>query len=154
MRETEDECEEIRYLAKCRDFCIDLCGIIDILSPIMEMMVNLWSIAVWWPRVKNMLTEMQKNIAMQLVDIKKPVLNSQLFSKLHKHYVALTVEEIEDCMFKNVQLNQRWLVEDQGQEIDEKCDDKDTEKKIKEKKQKLVTWHLNQGRTRKIKPQF
>ena len=152
MRETEDECEEMRYLVKGRDFCIDLCGIIDILSPIMEMMVKsqsldqyLWSITVWWPRVKNMLTEMQKNIAMQLVDIKKPVLNSQLFPKLHKHYVALTVEEIEDCMFKNVQLNHGWLVEDQGQVVDEKCDDKDTKKKTKKKMQKLVTWHYREA---------
>ena len=55
------------------------------------------------------------------------------------------MEEIGDCIFKNVQLNHGWLVEDQGQEVDEKCDDKDTEKKIKEKKQKLVTWHYREA---------
>ena len=42
-------------------------------------------------------------------------------------------------MFKNVQLNHGWLVEDQGQEVDEKCDDKDTKKK---KKRKSKNWLL------------
>ena len=40
MMETEDEEEEMRYLIKGRDFCIDVCGVIDILSPLMEMMVK------------------------------------------------------------------------------------------------------------------
>ena len=48
-------------------------------------------------------------------------------------------------MFKNVQLNHGWLVEDQGQEVDEKCDDKNTKKKTKKKKQKLVTWHYREA---------
>ena len=41
MREIEDEEEEMRYLIKGRDFAIDLCGIIDVLSPLMNIMTRL-----------------------------------------------------------------------------------------------------------------
>ena len=39
FRETAEE-EEMRYFIKGRDFVIDLCGMIDILSPFMEMMIR------------------------------------------------------------------------------------------------------------------
>ena len=44
LRETDDEEEEIKYLLKVRDFCIDLCGIIDILSKPMDMMTKAQSL--------------------------------------------------------------------------------------------------------------
>ena len=40
MRETSDEEEEMRYLIKGRDFCIDLCGMLDVLTPYMNMMIR------------------------------------------------------------------------------------------------------------------
>ena len=54
--------EEMKYMVKGRDFCLDLCGIIDILSKPMEMMNKaqsleqyLWSVTKWWPKVKAIL---------------------------------------------------------------------------------------------------
>ena len=67
MRETGDEEEETGYMIKGRDFCIGLCGILDILSPHMDMMIRLqtlstilWSVTVFWPRIRQKLTNANK----------------------------------------------------------------------------------------------
>ena len=75
-RESEDEEEEMKYMAKGRDFCLDLCGIMDILSKPMEMMTKdqsldqyLWSVGTkWWPRVKAVLHAMKEDIEKHLVN--------------------------------------------------------------------------------------
>ena len=47
------------------------------------------------------------------------VLPEKLFPKLSKHYLDLTKEEAEDCVFKGIKLLPVWMVADQRQEIDE-----------------------------------
>ena len=72
LRETDDEEEDMQYLLKGRDFCIDLCGIIDIFSKPMEMMTKaqsldqcIWSVMKWWPRVRYILLAMKEDIEKQ-----------------------------------------------------------------------------------------
>ena len=59
LRETEDESDETRYMLKGRDFCLDLCLVLDILTPLVQMMnkaqslsLLLWSGRKWWQRVR------------------------------------------------------------------------------------------------------
>ena len=40
MRETDDNCNKTKYQVKGRDFCIDLCGILDCLTPFMISMIK------------------------------------------------------------------------------------------------------------------
>lgn len=39
-KQRDDDCEEMQYIVKGRDFIIDLCGIIDVLAPIRDIMVQ------------------------------------------------------------------------------------------------------------------
>ena len=41
LRETDDDCEQMRYMVKGRDYCTDLCGVIDVSTPVVEMMTQL-----------------------------------------------------------------------------------------------------------------
>ncbi len=136
IRETNDECEEMKYLVKGRDFCVDLCGAIDIMSPVMEMMVKsqsldqyLWSVTKWWPRIKQKLEAMRINIEQQLENVDQPSLQSKLFPILAEHYKELSSEDGNDCTFRNVMLNEGWMVENTN----------DIEVS-KSKKKRTVTW--------------
>ena len=64
LRESEDDCEETKYTVKGRDFCLDMCFVTDVLSPVVEMMTAaqslsllLWCSRRWWPRLKALLSE-------------------------------------------------------------------------------------------------
>ena len=114
MRETDDEDEEMKYMVKGRDFCLDLCGIIDVLSKPMEMMIKsqsldqyLWSVTKW---VKGILSVMKREIDKQISFPEKVTLKKELFPKLSEHYEDLNEEEAKDCTFKGVALSPDWLV--------------------------------------------
>ena len=144
MRETDYECEEMRYMIKGRDFCIDLCGIIDILSPLNDVMVKaqslnqyLWSVTKWWPKVKNMLGDMEKCIENQLLCPKNLALSSRLFPKLSKHFHDLSTPNIKDCTFQNIQLVEGWLVSNS-----ERFEESNSASHLSKKR--VVTWICRQ----------
>jgi hypothetical protein len=54
------------------DFLLDLFRICDILGPMLEMMVELqglsvpcWKVAMWWPRLKSRMKELQKKLSIK-----------------------------------------------------------------------------------------
>ena len=107
-RESEDEEEEMKYMVKGCNFCLDLCGIIDILSKLMETMTKaqsldqyLWSVTKWWPRVKGVLHAMKEDIEKHLVN-DEVTIQKELFPKLKLHYEHLNKENAMECTFKNV----------------------------------------------------
>ena len=127
MRETDDEEEEMKYMVKGRDFCLDLCGIIDVLSKPMEMMINsqsldqyLWSVAKWWPRVKAILSTMKRELNKQISVPENVTFKKELFPKLCAHYEDLNEEEAKNCVFKGVALLPGWMVtsETVSEEVD------------------------------------
>ena len=70
MRETSDEEKETRYMIKG----IELCDVLYILSLLMDMMIRLqalstllWSVTVFWPRIRQKLTDAKEEIEDQLV---------------------------------------------------------------------------------------
>lgn len=116
LRETNDEEEEMRYLIKGRDFCIDLCGIVDILTEFMKMMVNvqaisqfIWTITKCWPRVRNRLVKQRDEFHKQKENANL-TLSKDLLPKLSKHFNDLSKEDAYDCEFLNVQLTPGWIV--------------------------------------------
>ena len=138
LRETVDEEEETRYMIKGRDFCIDLCGLLDILSPLMDMMVRLqalnsliWSITKIWPRVRQRLVAAKEEIANQL-NSEEPQFDGNLLPKLNKHFPLLNEESAYDCTFQNVSLTPGWMV------VEEK--DKPDETTRGKKKSKIYEW--------------
>ena len=117
FRETADEEEEMRYLIKGRDFIIDLCGMIDLLSPFMEMMVRvqamdrmIWSITILMPRVKSRLMAAKEAINEQLQDMHSKTLSLELFPKLSKDFENLNKDNAMLCVFKGVSLTEGWMV--------------------------------------------
>ena len=135
-RESEDEEEEMKYMAKGRDFCLDLCGIIDILSKPMEMMTKaqsldqyLWSVTKWWPRVKAVLHAMKEDIEKHLVN-DEVTIQKEHFPKLKLHYENLSKENAMECTFKNVELLPGWMVVKEAVEIDDATG----------KKRKVIEW--------------
>ena len=138
MRETSDEEEEMRYLIKGRDFCIDLCGMLDVLTPYMNMMIRvqglntfLWLITILWPRIRQRLNE-AKTILDRALLAEVPEFDKNLFPYLNKHYSELSKEPATACTFQNVSLTEGWMVV--GEEnVD---DPEDTGKK----KKKVYQW--------------
>ena len=60
------------YMVAGDDFLLDLCRICDILRPMLEMMVELqglsvpcWKVAMWWPRLKSRMKELQKKLSIK-----------------------------------------------------------------------------------------
>ena len=91
LRETADDCEEMKYLIKGQDYCVDLCGIIDIFSPV-DMMTKgqslshlLWSSTKWWPRLRATLITQTLNLREQSGNLETSVLSPDLFPKLARH---------------------------------------------------------------------
>ncbi|CAB4025487.1 Hypothetical predicted protein [Paramuricea clavata] len=132
IRETDDEDEEMKYMIKGRDFCLNLGGIIDILSKPMEMMIKsksldqyLWSVTKWWPKVKAILLAMKRDLTGQLSDIQKVTVRKELFPKLWKHYEDLNEEDSV-----GVQLLPGWMVVDTAEQVDS----------ISKKKRKVIEW--------------
>ena len=139
MRETDDEEEEMKYVVKGRDFCLDLCGIIDILSKPMEMMINsqsldqyLWSVAKWWPRVKAIPSTMKRELNKQISVPENVTLKKEFFPKLCAHYENLNEEEAKNCVFKGVALLPGWMVT--SETVSEEVDT------ITKKKKKVINW--------------
>ena len=116
MREKDDEEEEMKYMVKGRDFCLDLSEIIDVLSKPMEMMIKrdqyLWSVTKWWPRVEAILSTMRREIFIdkQISISENITLNKELFPKLNAHYEDLNEDNAKDCIFKGVALLPGWIV--------------------------------------------
>ena len=103
-------------MIKGRDFCIDLCGVIDILSPLMNMMVLvqgvgnfIWSVVQFWPKVRrkllNVITELETNSQSN-----DPSFSKELFPKLNKHFDKLKYEDAYNCEFQGVTLTPGWMV--------------------------------------------
>ena len=116
MRETTNEEEETRYLIKGRDFCIDLCGLLDILSPLMDMMIRvqavhqyIWSITKFWPRIRRRLVASKEEIDEQM-GLNDPKFSKELLPKLTEHFSSLSKENVYGCVFKNVSLTPGWMV--------------------------------------------
>ena len=140
LRETTEVEEETRYMIKGRDFCVDLCGLLDILSPLMEMMVRLqalnsliWSITKLWPRVRQKLVKVKQEIEDQIYSV-EPQFDETLLPKLNKHFPFLNEECAYDCTFQNVSLTPGWMVVD---EKDVPAADKSTKGR---KKSKVYEW--------------
>ena len=138
MRETIDEEEETRYLIKGRDFCIDLCGMLDILSTVMQMMVRiqvlntfLWSITIFWPRIRQRLLDLKADLEEQMISA-VPKFSITLLPKLSEHFPNLNIEPAYACTFHNVSLTPGWIV------VSEK-DAPDSQKNTKKKK-KIYEW--------------
>ena len=134
----------MRYLVKGRDFCIDLCVIIDILSEFMKMMVSvqaisqlLWTITKYWPRVRNRILKQKGELLKQKEDMEH-VLSKDLFPKLGKHFPDLNKEDAHDCTFHNVKLTPGWIIVDE-RDIDIPDDSLHVNKR-KKKKQKEYDW--------------
>ena len=128
----------MKSVVKGRDFCLDLCGIIDILSKPIEMMTKaqsldqymyLWSVTKWWPRVRALLCAMKEDIEKQLVN-NEIILQKELFPKRNHHYKDLSKEDANECMFKNVELLLGWMVVNEAEGIDE----------VTKKKTKVIEW--------------
>ena len=76
MRETEDDCEQMKYMVKGRDYCLDLCGIIDVFAPVVNMMTKgqslshlLWASTKWWPKLRGaILVAEAEHLRMQAED--------------------------------------------------------------------------------------
>ncbi|XP_078482773.1 uncharacterized protein LOC144743278 isoform X2 [Ciona intestinalis] len=110
-RETEDDCEQTKYLVKGKDFCIDLCGVLDCLAPVTKVMIraqsvnqNLWQIIKWWPKLKSILIGMKQNLEeVQQGDVS---LDNKLFPKLYIHFAEIS----KYGRFHNVALEDGWIV--------------------------------------------
>jgi len=120
-RETSDDCEEMKYQIKGQDFCIDLCGVLDCLTPFKVLMVKcesletpLWSITKWWPKVQQIITSMEENLKQVIQSNGVVLLNPELFPIMSKHFADLVPPEDSNVpvKFQNVQLEAGWLVED------------------------------------------
>nr|XP_039253066.1 uncharacterized protein LOC120330255 [Styela clava] len=114
-RESDDDCDQTKFMVRGRDFVIDLCGVIDVLSLPMEIMTRsqavyycLWDIVSWWPsiqkKLKDQLNNLEKNIAGE------EELNPSLFPELTKHWNKLSSSDIEQCTFQNTPLLEGWMV--------------------------------------------
>ena len=113
----KEGCEDFEQLIQARDFCFDLCGILDYLLPVVNLIKNaqspehfLWSITKWCPKLQLTLTEMNQNIDEQLAANMKLVLNPQLFPKLSEHFKNLCAEDAAACSFQGVSLTQGQLI--------------------------------------------
>ena len=126
----------MKYMVKGRDFCLDLCGVIDVMPKPMEMMTKaqsldqyLWSVTKRWPRVTALLHTMKEVIEKQLVN-DEIILQKELFPKLKHHYEDLTKDDANECKFKNVELLPGWMVIKELEEIDD----------VTRKKRKVIDW--------------
>ena len=113
------------YMIAGDDFLFDLCGICDILAPMMEMMVKLqnlsvpcWKIVTWWPKLKSHMERMVTELS-----LKKPPLSMPL---LHKH-----AAEINSKTFKGTQLVRGWMVVSTENSVNENEELPDVEKELK-----------------------
>ena len=139
MRETNDEDEDMNYMVKGRDFSLDHCAIIDVLSKPMEMNIKsqsldqyLWSITRWWLRVKEILSIVKREIDKQIFFPEKVTLKKELFPKLSAYYEALNEEEAKDCIFQTVALLPGWLAtsETASEEVES----------VSKKKNRVINW--------------
>ncbi|KAF0300444.1 hypothetical protein FJT64_027057 [Amphibalanus amphitrite] len=115
LRETKDDCEEMRYMVKGQDYCLDLCGIIDVFSPVVEMMTKgqslghlLWACTKWWPKLRSILVAQAVNIREQVADTQSLRLSPELFPKLASHFMELSGAEPS---FKNIALEEGWIIQ-------------------------------------------
>ena len=99
-----------------RSFCIDICGFINILIPLMEMMVKvqaihqfIWSITKYWSRVRNRLIraieELEKKMENDEACFPKDILPN-----LNEHCARLSEEDPTSCTFKNITFCPGWMV--------------------------------------------
>ncbi len=92
------------YMVAGDDFLLDLCGICDILQPMLEMMVELqglsvpcWKVVTWWPRLKSRMKQFEKKLS-----LKKP---ASIMPLLRKHAADIMSET-----FKGTKLVPGWFV--------------------------------------------
>ena len=114
MRETEDECDQLKYMVKGRDFCVDLCGILDVFTPVVDMMTRgqslshlLWSSTKWWPRLRTILLAQAVNLREQTENKEECLLSPELFPKLSGHFKELSAG---NPTFKGIELQEGWIV--------------------------------------------
>ena len=105
FRETAEE-EEMRYFIKGRDFVIDLCGMIDILSPFMEMMIRvqamdqlIWTITILMPKVRSRLNAAKEALDVQLLNNERNILPRNLFPRLSEYFLNLIKDDTMLCLF-------------------------------------------------------
>ena len=81
----------IEYLIAGKDFVLDLCGVTDILRPIMEMFVQLqglgtpcWKVITWWEKVKVNMEQLQDEFSLDNPTCMLPSLKANMADvKLH-----------------------------------------------------------------------
>lgn len=101
------------YMVAGDDFLLDLCGICDILEPMMEMMVELqglslpcWKVVTWWPKLKSRMQQLQEEFSLE-----KP---ASVMPLLHKH-----AADIKSSTFKGTELVPGWMVVSSENRIDQ-----------------------------------
>ena len=116
FRETAEE-EEMRYFIKGRDFVIDLCGMIDNLSPFMEMMIRvqamdqlIWTITILMPKVRSRLNAAKEALDVQLLNNERNILPRNLFLRLSEYFLNPNKDDTMLCLFENVPLREGWII--------------------------------------------
>ena len=69
----------------------------------------MWSITVYWPRVRQKLCDAKKDIEDQIISL-APDFNKSVLPLLNKHFATLNKEPAYDCTFHNVSLTPGWMV--------------------------------------------
>ena len=110
---TDFHYSEMEYQIADEDFLLDLCGICDILKPLMDLLIALqsitcpcWKVLSWWPNLKSHIENMKTSLS-----ICSP---SSLFPLLKEHSC-----DILSMKYKGKKLVQGWKVVSNETSVDD-----------------------------------
>jgi hypothetical protein len=106
-------CEIKEYMIAGEDFVMDLCGVVDILHPLIEMFVELqslsapsWKVVTWWAKIKEHMEQMQANFSLTAPTSMFPILKAN-------------IDDIQSGEYKGTRLVPGWMVVSTEKDVDE-----------------------------------
>jgi hypothetical protein len=106
-------CEIKEYMIAGEDFVMDLCGVVDILHPLIEMFVELqslsapsWKVVTWWAKIKEHMEQMQANFSLTAPTSMFPILEAN-------------IDDIRSGEYKGTCLVPGWMVISAEKDVDE-----------------------------------
>ena len=106
-------CEIKEYMIAGEDFVMDLCGVVDILHPMIEMFVELqslsapcWKVITWWLKLKEHIKQMQVDFSLTAPTSMFPMLEAN-------------IDDIQSGTYKGTRLVPGWMIVSTEKVVDE-----------------------------------
>ena len=81
----------MRYLIKGRNFCINLCGVMNMMVRVQAIHQFIWPMTKSWPKIRNRVVRATDDFNQQKEDA-EPKFSKQLLPKLSEHFPSLSEE--------------------------------------------------------------